>query len=102
MNGSDAVGVRGTVDFVRRPPAVNPFLFHKKFIFCGRRPKLRPHQQDEIVAMVSKGTKTAADAARLFNVHPATISRLLAQAHAEISTAKVLTSVARPRVRRRN
>ena len=30
----------------------------------GRRPKLKPHQQDEIVAMVSKGTKTAADAAR--------------------------------------
>jgi DNA invertase Pin-like site-specific DNA recombinase len=32
----------------------------------GRRPKLRPNQQDEIVAMVSAGTKTAADAARLF------------------------------------
>jgi DNA invertase Pin-like site-specific DNA recombinase len=46
----------------------------------GRRPKLKPHQQDEIVAMVSKGTKTAADAARLFNVHPATVSRLLAKA----------------------
>ena len=45
----------------------------------GRRPKLKPHQQDEIVAMVSKGTKTAADAARLFNVHPATVSRLLAK-----------------------
>jgi DNA invertase Pin-like site-specific DNA recombinase len=25
----------------------------------GRRPKLRPNQQDEIVAMVSAGTKTA-------------------------------------------
>jgi DNA invertase Pin-like site-specific DNA recombinase len=46
----------------------------------GRRPKLRPHQQEEIVSMVSKGTKTAADAARLFNVHPATVSRLLANA----------------------
>ena len=46
----------------------------------GRRPKLKPHQQDEIVAMVSKGAKTAADAARLFNVHPATVSRLLAKA----------------------
>jgi DNA invertase Pin-like site-specific DNA recombinase len=44
----------------------------------GRRPKLRPDQQDEIVSMVSKGTKTAADAARLFNVHPSTVSRLLA------------------------
>jgi DNA invertase Pin-like site-specific DNA recombinase len=48
----------------------------------GRRPKLRPNQQDEIVTMVSKGTKTAADAARLFNVHPATVSRLLASAGA--------------------
>ena len=46
----------------------------------GRRPKLRPNQQDEIVTMVSTGTKTAADAARLFNVHPATVSRLLARA----------------------
>jgi DNA invertase Pin-like site-specific DNA recombinase len=46
----------------------------------GRRPKLRPDQQDEILAMVSAGTKTAADAARLFNVHPATVSRLLARA----------------------
>src|ERR1700724_605366 len=46
----------------------------------GRRPKLRPQQQEEIVAMVSKGTKSAADAARLFNVHPATVSRLLANA----------------------
>jgi DNA invertase Pin-like site-specific DNA recombinase len=48
----------------------------------GRRPKLRPNQQDEIVTMVSAGTKTAADAARLFNVHPATVSRLLARAGA--------------------
>ena len=48
----------------------------------GRRPKLRPNQQDEIVTMVSTGTKTAADAARLFNVHPATVSRLLAKAGA--------------------
>ena len=45
----------------------------------GRRPKLRPQQQQEIVRMVTTGKKTAADAARLFNVHPATISRLLAQ-----------------------
>ena len=45
-----------------------------------RRPKLLPQQQAEIVRMVTKGKKTAADAARVFNVHPATISRLLAQA----------------------
>jgi DNA invertase Pin-like site-specific DNA recombinase len=48
----------------------------------GRRPKLRPNQQDEIVAMVTTSTKTAADAARLFAVHPATVSRLLAKAGA--------------------
>jgi DNA invertase Pin-like site-specific DNA recombinase len=43
----------------------------------GRRPKLKPHQEQEIVRLVSSGQKTAADAARLFSVHPATISRLL-------------------------
>jgi DNA invertase Pin-like site-specific DNA recombinase len=55
----------------------------------GRRPKLRPNQQDEIVAMVSAGTKTAADAARLFAVHPATVSRLLARAGAGTIGVKV-------------
>ncbi len=45
----------------------------------GRRPKLTPQQQAEIVRMVSRGSKTAADAARLFGVHPATVSRLLSQ-----------------------
>jgi DNA invertase Pin-like site-specific DNA recombinase len=43
----------------------------------GRRPKLKPHQEQEIVRLVSSGQKTASDAARLFSVHPATISRLL-------------------------
>lgn len=46
----------------------------------GRRPKLSPEQQSEIRSMVAKGDKTAADAARLFKVHPATVSRLLAGA----------------------
>ncbi len=45
----------------------------------GRRPKLSPRQQAEIRKMVSKGRKTAADAARLFKIHPATVSRLLAR-----------------------
>ena len=48
----------------------------------GRPPKLTHQQQSEIVRMISRGRKTAADAARLFGVHPATISRLLARAHA--------------------
>ena len=46
----------------------------------GRRPKFSPQQQSEIRKMVSEGGKTAADAARLFKVHPATVSRLLARA----------------------
>jgi DNA invertase Pin-like site-specific DNA recombinase len=45
----------------------------------GRQPKLSPRQQSEIRRMVSKGGTTAADAARLFKVHPATVSRLLAR-----------------------
>ena len=45
----------------------------------GRRPKLSPQQQAEIRKMVSKGDKTAADAARLFKIHPATVCRLLAR-----------------------
>ena len=46
----------------------------------GRPPKLNHQQQTEIVRMISRGRKTAADAARLFGVHPATISRLLLRA----------------------
>ena len=43
----------------------------------GRRPKLKADQQQAILKLVKTGKKTAADAARLFNVHPATVSRLL-------------------------
>ena len=46
----------------------------------GRPSKLTPQQQSEIRNMVSRGRKTAADAARLFKIHPATVSRLLSQA----------------------
>jgi DNA invertase Pin-like site-specific DNA recombinase len=45
----------------------------------GRRPKLTKQQQDEIVSLVTSGKKTGADAARLFQVHPSTVSRLLAK-----------------------
>ena len=45
----------------------------------GRRPKLSPQQQAQIRRMVSRGDKTAADAARLFRIHPATVCRLLAR-----------------------
>jgi DNA invertase Pin-like site-specific DNA recombinase len=43
----------------------------------GCRPVLGPVQQAEIVAMVTSGRKTQAEAARVFKVHPATVSRLL-------------------------
>jgi DNA invertase Pin-like site-specific DNA recombinase len=43
----------------------------------GREPKLKPQQQQEILQLVRKGKKTAADAARLFAVHQATVTRLL-------------------------
>jgi DNA invertase Pin-like site-specific DNA recombinase len=43
----------------------------------GRRPKLSPQQQAAIVDMVHTGRQSQADAARLFRVHPATVSRLL-------------------------
>ena len=54
----------------------------------GRRPKLTPQQRAEISRMVSKGEKTAADAARLFKIHPATVCRLLSQARAGEKTAR--------------
>ena len=49
----------------------------------GRRPKLKSHQEQEIVKLVHSGEKTAADAARLFSVHPATVSRILQRIKAE-------------------
>jgi len=44
----------------------------------GRKPKLKPNQRAEIIEMVNSGTKSAAEAARLFGLHRSTISRLLA------------------------
>jgi DNA invertase Pin-like site-specific DNA recombinase len=44
----------------------------------GRRPKLSPQQQKEVIDLVQSGRKTGADAARLFRVHPSTVARLLA------------------------
>lgn len=45
----------------------------------GRRPKLTTRQQKEIISLITSGQRTAADAARLFQVHPSTISRLLSK-----------------------
>lgn len=46
----------------------------------GRRRSLHPDQEQEIVRLVRSRQKSAAAAARLFNVHPATVSRLLRRA----------------------
>ena len=45
----------------------------------GRRPKLTTHQRNKIVRLVSSGDKTGAEMARLFRVHPSTISRLMSK-----------------------
>ena len=46
----------------------------------GRRPKLSPEQKAEILAMLASGRRTAADIARIFRVHRATIGRVAAEA----------------------
>ncbi|MGD9610379.1 MAG: helix-turn-helix domain-containing protein [Desulfovibrionaceae bacterium] len=48
----------------------------------GRKPRLTAAQKNEIVKAVSSGRKTAADMARVFAVHPSTVSRLIAKARA--------------------
>ncbi len=45
----------------------------------GRRSKLSAQQQQEIVEMVTSERRSGSEAARLFNVHPATVSRLVAK-----------------------
>lgn len=53
----------------------------------GRRPKLMPDQKIEILAMLAQG-RSAADIARLFRVHRATIGRIVAEARVrEASTS---------------
>ena len=46
----------------------------------GRPAKLSRHQQEEVIRTVRDGSKTAADAARLFGLHRSNIARLLARA----------------------
>src|SRR3954447_6324359 len=45
----------------------------------GRQPKLTPEQKAEVLDGLGSGRKRAADRARLFRVHRATISRLAAE-----------------------
>lgn len=43
----------------------------------GRRPKLSPAQEETIIRMVTSGEKSGAEAARLFKVSKATVSRVV-------------------------
>jgi len=43
----------------------------------GRKPRITEEQRREIVDAVSSGRKTAAEMARLFKIHRATISRFV-------------------------
>jgi DNA invertase Pin-like site-specific DNA recombinase len=45
----------------------------------GRKPKQNKQQKSEIIEMINSGKKLASETARIFNVHPATISRILVQ-----------------------
>jgi DNA invertase Pin-like site-specific DNA recombinase len=45
--------------------------------YGGRPSKLTQLQQEEAMRMVESGEKSAADVARLFKVHPSTVSRFL-------------------------
>ena len=45
----------------------------------GRKPKLTAQQQAELIRGVQEERYSMAEAARLFQVHPATVSRLMAQ-----------------------
>lgn len=46
----------------------------------GRRRALTGVQQKEVIRMVKRDGRTQADVARVFGVHPATVSRVVAQA----------------------
>lgn len=46
----------------------------------GRKPKVTAEQKKEIVEAVTSGRKSAAEMARLFKIHRATISRFISEA----------------------
>ena len=45
----------------------------------GRRKKLKSHQEKEIAMMVLRDDRPAAQVARLFDVHPSTVGRIVAR-----------------------
>jgi len=53
----------------------------------GRKPKITAEQKKEIVEGVASGRKSAAEMARLFKIHRATISRFVSQARADQKSA---------------
>src|SRR4051812_1767399 len=61
----------------------------------GRRPKLSPEQKAEILDMLASGRRTAADIARLFRVHRATIGRVAAEARAARPAVSATPATAR-------
>jgi DNA invertase Pin-like site-specific DNA recombinase len=46
----------------------------------GPKPKITAEQRKEIIEAVSSGRKTGAEIARLFKIHPVTVSRIVSQA----------------------
>lgn len=57
----------------------------------GRKPTLTKAQQKEIVDAIASGRKTAADMSRVFEIHPSTVSRLLARVRAGIDRPKLFS-----------
>lgn len=53
----------------------------------GRRPKLSARQQREVLHMLRVRGETAAEAARIFGVHPATIARIIVASDAAQAVA---------------
>lgn len=45
----------------------------------GRRPKLSSEQQREVIRLIESGEKNGVQIARLFGVHPATVTRIMAK-----------------------
>ena len=56
----------------------------------GRKPKITAGQKKEIVEAVASGRKTPAEIARLFKIHPATVSRVLTRARVGCDLSSVL------------
>ena len=66
--------------FLRRPLLASSSCekIYQETASGGRRSKLTTAQQQQIIEMVSSGQKSAAYAAKLFRMHPSTVTRLMA------------------------